>query len=123
MTRMDTDLQDRLKTLEIETDPQFLRELVDMYLVSASKSMAEIIAGHNERNAKKLHVAAHTLKGSSGNVGARSLAAACTMIEEATESSVGNEIGGFVERVQAEYERVRTDLLAFLAQGKRDGST
>ncbi|MEK6565624.1 MAG: Hpt domain-containing protein [Bacteroidota bacterium] len=120
---MDTDLQDRLKTLEIETDPQFLRELVDMYLVSASKSMAEIIAGHNERNAKKLHVAAHTLKGSSGNVGARSLAAACTMIEEATESSVGNEIGGFVERVQAEYERVRTDLLAFLAQGKRDGST
>lgn len=120
---MDAHLQDRLKTLEIETDPQFLKELVGMYLVSASKSMAEIIAGYNERNAKKLHVAAHTLKGSSGNVGARSLAAACTLIEEATESGVGNEIGGFVERVQTEYERVRTDLLAFLAQGKRDGST
>jgi len=120
---MDADLQDRLKTLEIETDPTFLRELVAMYLDSSSKSMADIIAGHNEHNAKKLHVAAHTLKGSSVNVGARSLAAACMVIEEATESSVGNEIGGFVKRVQAEYERVRTDLLAFLAQGKRDGST
>ncbi|MBF8247692.1 MAG: multi-sensor hybrid histidine kinase [Bacteroidetes bacterium] len=120
---MDADLQERLKTLETETDPKFLRELVDMYLVSASKSMEDIMSGHKERNAKKLHVAAHTLKGSSGNVGARSLAAACTMIEEATGSSVGNEIGGFVEKVQAEYERVRTDLLAFLAQGKRDGST
>lgn len=120
---MDADLQDRLKTLEIETDPQFLRELVDMYLVSSSKSMADIIAGHNERNAKKLHVAAHTLKGSSGNVGAKRLAEICMEIEEASETEIGNEVGELIEKVKTEFERIKTDLMTFRKQGKADGST
>lgn len=123
MNRMDADLLERLKTLELETDPQFLGELIDMFLVSASKSLTEIVSGHQEKDARRLHIGAHTLKGSSGNIGAKRLAEICTEIEEASETVVGKEVAPLIEMVRAEFDRVQSDLTEFRKQGKNAGQT
>jgi HPt (histidine-containing phosphotransfer) domain-containing protein len=63
-------------------DPNFLRELVDLFLADIPARIAEIEKAIATQDASLLTRAAHTIKGSSGNFGALQLAKASLEIEQ-----------------------------------------
>lgn len=78
---IDPDAIEQLRFLEDEDQPNVVAELIDLFIEHTPpklKQMAEAIEG-NDIGA--LRRAAHSLKGSSGNVGARGMSEVCQQLE------------------------------------------
>ena len=103
----------RLQELEQETDFEFVIELIDIYLMETPKQIQAIASALATQSLPSLMIAAHTLKGSSLNLGAKQLGALCLKIEEIGRSGKSIPDGtGFTE-IENEYENVKSLLLAF----------
>jgi signal transduction histidine kinase/DNA-binding response OmpR family regulator len=63
------------------------RELIALFIADIPKRLAALNQAVQSRNAHVLHEAAHALKGAAGNVGAISLAEACTTVEQLSQQS------------------------------------
>ncbi|MFM7103338.1 MAG: response regulator, partial [Verrucomicrobiota bacterium] len=72
-----------LEALRVPGDPAALGELVELFLVDAPRRVAALAAACGGRDREAARVAAHTLKGSAGNLGARRLAARAAEAEVA----------------------------------------
>jgi HPt (histidine-containing phosphotransfer) domain-containing protein len=79
-------------------DPGFVGELVDEFLADAPVQLAAMRAAVDLGSAAELVRPAHTLKGTSANIGAALLAAECRAIEESAKSGV---IEGASARIDA----------------------
>jgi HPt (histidine-containing phosphotransfer) domain-containing protein len=71
-----------LRELGGEEDPGLLTELIGMFLADAPARVHDIESGLASGDLKLVERAAHTLKSSSANVGAKKLSAVCKRIEE-----------------------------------------
>lgn len=69
-----------------EGEQDFLSELIDIYLEDSTKLVERIEAGIQQGNADQVREAAHTLKGSSGNLGAVAFSKVCLEMEMAGRS-------------------------------------
>ena len=65
----------------VDGDAELLKELAGLFLGECPRWMAEIRQAIDQRDASKLHQAAHALKGSVGNFGARAAVAAAQRLE------------------------------------------
>jgi PAS domain S-box-containing protein len=65
----------------VDGDTELLKELAGLFLGECPQWMAEIRQAIDQRDATKLHQAAHTLKGSVGNFGARAAFEAAQRLE------------------------------------------
>jgi PAS domain S-box-containing protein len=65
----------------VDGDAELLKELVGLFMSECPQWMAEIRQAIDQRDASKLHQAAHTLKGSVGNFGARAAVLAAQRLE------------------------------------------
>ncbi len=65
-------------------DPEFIQELLDVFLTDAERLLALIQEAHAQGNAQELKQYGHQLKGSSANVGAEALRELASGLEEAT---------------------------------------
>jgi two-component system, sensor histidine kinase and response regulator len=65
----------------VDGDAELLKELVGLFISECPQWMAEIRQAINQRDASKLHQAAHTLKGSVANFGARAAFMAAQRLE------------------------------------------
>jgi HPt (histidine-containing phosphotransfer) domain-containing protein len=70
-----------LRELQEEGQPDFLTELIDIYLEDSVKLVEEIRAAVQADDAARVRQAAHTLKGSSGNLGANGFSKLCYEME------------------------------------------
>ncbi len=75
-------LYERLNELEKETDPEFVIELINIYMSETPKQIEKIANAIKEKDHIALKISAHTLKGSSLNLGAKQLGALCFKLEE-----------------------------------------
>ncbi len=72
-------------------DPEFLQELVDMYLEDAQALLQDLQSALAKASAEDVGRTAHKLKGSSANMGAQRISHLATELEEAGRSaSLGN---------------------------------
>jgi HPt (histidine-containing phosphotransfer) domain-containing protein len=97
-----------------DDDPRFLPELIAAYLSDAEARLAEMRKIHAAGDAVALGRMAHTLKGSSLNLGADGLAGLMQVLERDGKRGVlppGERLG----EGEAEFARVRTALAAYLA--------
>jgi HPt (histidine-containing phosphotransfer) domain-containing protein len=103
----------RLQELVQETDFEFVIELIDIYLHETPKQIQAITEALTAQTCPTLMIVAHTLKGSSLNLGAKELGALCLKLEEIGRT--GNTIpdGTSVVDIENEFERVKTMLLEF----------
>lgn len=95
----------------LSEEPQGAFErFVRVYTESARKSVDELRDGLASADARKTEIAAHTLKGASGSLGARRLVGLCQQIEEAAR--LGNLAGlaPVAGAVEDEFDRVRAAL-------------
>ena len=96
-------------------DPEFLDELVQAFLEDAVVQLEAMRAAAEAGSAADLVRPSHSLKSNSANMGAERLAEQCRGLE--TDARVG-AVERAAERVAeaaAEFERVRTELVALQA--------
>ncbi len=90
---------------------EFLLETIDDYLEETPKFLEEIRLAFSEYNLKTLQLLVHTLSSSSATLGATKLATLCTQLEIMVVSEMREEITEQIDKIETEYENVKTALL------------
>jgi HPt (histidine-containing phosphotransfer) domain-containing protein len=109
----DNPLLARLQDLVRETDFEFVVELIDIFLTETPKQLQAIAMAIKEQNLTSLTIAAHTLKGSSLNLGAKQLGALCFKLEGLGRSGQPVPQGTDTKDIETEFEVVKAMLLNF----------
>ena len=97
----------------------FLAKLTQIYNKEATQLLAAMRQAFANREAAKLKLQAHTLKGASGNVGARQMQAICAALEAQGKSDAPDweTVQALLAQADGEYARLRQALEDYLAQG------
>ncbi len=103
------ELQNRLDLLVAETDPEFVSELINTFLDQGWPAIAEIERAARALDWEALQQSAHSLKGSSRNLGAEELAKSLETIETIAETRRG-EATISPEHLKQLFERTVIDL-------------
>ncbi|HKX46101.1 MAG TPA: Hpt domain-containing protein, partial [Planctomycetota bacterium] len=112
---LDREVVDALVELGGEDEPELFQELVELFLREAPPRLAELRRALDAGDAERLERVAHSLKSSSGNLGARQLAECCVAIERLGRVGDVEAARSLVERTAVEYERAREALEAYLS--------
>ncbi len=99
----------RLKQMSPD-DPGFFKEVVTMFLGQAPDSIREMDEASKAKQYEKMGQAAHKLKGSALNMGAKKLAEICREIEIRGRSNDGFESEKMIDSVKAIYEKTAEEL-------------
>lgn len=89
-------------------DRRLLRELVGIFVDEAPGRLAELKRAAAARDAATVERVAHTLKGSAGILGAASLRATSSELEERAVARRVDGVADLVARLEGELERVLT---------------
>jgi PAS domain S-box-containing protein len=107
---LDANVLAGLRELQEEGEPDFLTELIDIFLEDSSKLVDEVKLGVENKKLDVIRHAAHTLKGSSGNLGALAFSKLCYEMEMCArnEDLDGAEkmLPAFVNEYQAVHEKL-----------------
>ncbi len=103
---VDPQVLEELRSLDDGDEAGLLGELIDLFLADLPARRAAIRDGLLAGDMQAVRAAAHSLKGSAGNLGARPLAALCQEVEVAIRQGSLEGVAAFVARIDAEAERV-----------------
>jgi CheY-like chemotaxis protein/HPt (histidine-containing phosphotransfer) domain-containing protein len=84
--------------------------LIEVFLESAPKTLADLRAGLDLKDATEIARAAHLLRGSSMNFGADRLCLLCESLERLSKEGTLDTAGSLIEQIVAEYDLVRIAL-------------
>ncbi|MDX2455928.1 MAG: response regulator, partial [Gammaproteobacteria bacterium] len=103
---IDQSVLDVIRDMEDEDDPDMLAEIAGLYLDRAPELLQAMQVAVANKDAEPLRIAAHTLKSSSANIGARALADLCRELEELGRSGSVDNAASKLSLVYDEYCRV-----------------
>jgi PAS domain S-box-containing protein len=103
-----------LETLQevVGGETALLRELIDSFLEETPPLVATLRQALEQGDAAELHRAAHTLKSSSNDFGATTLAELCQELETMGKAGTLDGAAELVTQVEKEYEQARVELEA-----------
>jgi HPt (histidine-containing phosphotransfer) domain-containing protein len=108
---LETAMMDRIRQLGIETEPDFVLELIDSYSPLFERLHNSLLESHSKKDRGKIQYAAHSLKGASLNIGASDLGAICITIEDLAEKEEYAAIDPLLLRLDAELKKTNSALL------------
>jgi HPt (histidine-containing phosphotransfer) domain-containing protein len=103
-----------LRALNSDGD-DFLREIVGLFAADVPARLAEFDQGLASGDRVRCHRAAHSIKGSSANIGASLLREAAARLEERVEGFGLDGVGPLLAEVRVEAARAQSELAAILA--------
>ncbi len=112
---LDRTILDEIRSLQGEDAPNLLAELVDAYLVNSRQLIERIHRALAGQDLPDLRKAVHSLKGSSGNLGALKLGELCSEIQGHVEKGDLDAVQAGLPAILAEHERV----IAALAEERK----
>jgi two-component system, sensor histidine kinase and response regulator len=89
---------------------EMLSELGQMYLDNVRSGLATLQKALEEGDASTVQRVAHTLRGSSSNMGAKRMASLLAKLQDVGASQIISDGPELLERLEAEFERVRPAL-------------
>ena len=95
-----------------EDEPDLIVELIDLYLVDFPQQLSVMKDSVLKADENSLKRAAHTLKGSSANLGVNGVAALCEAIEETDSSESFQQSNVLINRLEQTFARIRPIFLA-----------
>jgi CheY-like chemotaxis protein len=101
-----------LRELQAEGEPDILEELIGLFFEEAPPKLAALREAVEEDDARAVERVAHSLKGSSGNMGAMRMAAVYSEIEKVGGSGELTRAPELIERLEVELDRTRRALNA-----------
>ena len=99
---LDPAVIETLRQLTEPGEPDVLAEVLNIFLAERPRRHAEIDDAFAAGDLTRLHRAAHSLKGSAGNIGARALFAATRDLDEAARTGDAARLSTLVETVHTE---------------------
>jgi signal transduction histidine kinase/CheY-like chemotaxis protein len=109
---------DGLKRLRhtVGEDPTVLAELIDTFLADAPRLLADLRRSLERGDAAGVRLAAHSLKSNGAAFGAQAFSDLCKEMEAVGKAGALDGADHLLTQAEAEYERVKTALLAARAQ-------
>ena len=95
-------------------DDSFLRDLIQIYLEDTPRRIAEIHTALAMTDRRALTIAAHSLKGSAANFGAKPLRDLCERVELCGKKGALDEVPAQLPALEEEFGRVAAELEALL---------
>ncbi|MCP4643177.1 MAG: Hpt domain-containing protein [bacterium] len=95
---------DLARFLEItDNEPEMTLELIEAYTADTSDRVRQLREALSAGDAPRVRDLAHTVKGSSGNIGALGMQAIALELEDLAKAGVLDGAPAILERLQAEY--------------------
>jgi HPt (histidine-containing phosphotransfer) domain-containing protein len=101
---------ENLRALTPDDNDEFLREIAGIFLEDTPQRLTELQESLAAGDAPKFTRAAHSIKGSSSNLGAAALRAAAEKLEHHSHRSGLAEVGPLMEAVKTEFARAKVEL-------------
>ena len=102
---LDPAVVERLRQLTPPGEPDVLAEILNVFLSEVPRRIDRLKAAWRDGNAAEVQRAAHSLKGSSGNIGADAMFAVCRQIDERAKAR-DLDLSGLIQLLDIEYGRV-----------------
>lgn len=112
MAAFDGSVIDNLRQIEKAGTPGLVRKVIEAFVQDTAVRLEDLREAVGEEDGPALARVSHTLKGSSANVGASSMAAICAALE--TSGQAGDFIAAptLIRQLEAEFRRINADLCA-----------
>ena len=107
---------ENLRSLNPGDNDEFLREIAGIFLEDTPQRIAELDQSMATGDVGKFTRAAHSIKGSSANLGAMALRAVAEKLEQHARSQGLNGVAALVAQVKTEFARAQTALIALTAK-------
>ncbi len=101
---------DHLRSLQDDADPQFLIDLIDLFLVETPKRFRDLAAGIAAHDVRATAQIAHTVTGACANFGGRALQTLCAKIEECARANNLKGAAALAGRLEPELARLAKEL-------------
>jgi len=103
-----------IAALEDDGDNDLITEIIGLYLEHTPKLLDMLTKGVEQKAAKDVCHAAHSLKSQSANLGAEKLAKICFELEKKGRAQSVDDVGALLRKLIAEYEAVKVALTSEL---------
>jgi HPt (histidine-containing phosphotransfer) domain-containing protein len=112
------DLQaiENLRALNPGDEDAFLREIVNIFLEDTPQRIAELDESLNEGDVTRFARAAHSIKGSSANLGAEALRAAAEKLEHHARTVGITDVTPLVQQIRVEFARTQVELAKLMGK-------
>jgi HPt (histidine-containing phosphotransfer) domain-containing protein len=107
---------ENLRALNPGDNDEFLREIAGIFLEDTPQRIAELDQSLAARDVPKFTRAAHSIKGSSANLGAMTLRAVAEKLEHESRTSGLGSVTALVAEVKTEFERAKAELGKLIAK-------
>ena len=112
---LDPAVLETLRKLTPPGEPDVLAEVLKLFLDEGPSRVERLRNAWAAGNIEEVHRAAHSLKGSAGNIGARRLHAVCSKLDEIGRSRDSSAAAPLIDEFAAEFDRVETEIRRLLA--------
>src|SRR5687767_12622450 len=110
---------EELLALSDDGDPSLLVDLIQMFLDDAPTKVGLIKSGLTKSDLQQIERAAHSLKGSAGNLGAVHLQQLCDDLQRASRGAQAGELAALVGQLDGPLAAALQELRALLTQHSR----
>ena len=107
---------ENLRSLNPDDNDEFLREIAGIFLEDTPLRIAELEQSLAAADLPKFTRAAHSIKGSSANLGAMALRAVAERLEHHARTNGVTAAAPFVAEITAEFARAQTELTKLIAK-------
>ncbi len=101
-----------LRALQTAGSPGFLVELIDIFVQEAEGHLVKLREAYAAKDARTFERSAHTLKGSSGNLGAQAMSRLCHDLQAVGHAADWTRAGAALPALEEEYRAVKCELQA-----------
>lgn len=111
---LDPRVIERLRQLTPQGESDVLKEILTLFLEEVPKKLRALQAALAAGDAPQAASVAHSLKGSSGNIGASSLMAMCRRVDDLARAGDLASVAPLVASLTSEYHRVELEITHLL---------
>lgn len=112
---LDPQIIENLRQLTADGEPDVLAEVLQLFLQDVPRRIAKLRAACAAGDAVEVYKAAHSLKGSAGNIGAQTLFAVCRQLDDKGRAGDLTDAAQLVDTLDREFARVEVAIRGILA--------
>ena len=111
---LDPGVLESLRQLTPQGEPDVLAEILNLFLEEVPKRILALQSALAAGDAPEVSRAAHSLKGSSGNIGAQSMLDVCRQLDDVARAGDLGSVAPLVASLTSEYHRVELEIRQLL---------